>query len=264
VSTSLDTVGPLARAVCDVRSLLAVIAGFDPDDPTSTDRPLALDGADDAKGLHVGVVEALVDDADPAVASCVRSFAEALEALGASLSTVGLPGWVDAADSCGRLIRGEALAVYGEALATRPELLEDGTRRRLALAAELGPADLDCLRHARARWADQIEATFDGVDLLLLPTIPVEAPLADGADTVETTAAVVPYTFVAAFAHVPALSLPCGTTPSGAPVGAQLAAARWKDGLVLRAGAAVQAATDWHRRPVATPGRPGPTRTEPA
>ena len=51
-----------------------------------------------------------------------------------------------------------------------------------------------------------------------------------------------------AFAHVPALSLPCGTSAGGAPVGAQLAAARGRDGLVLRAGTAVQAATDWHRR----------------
>ncbi len=65
----------------------------------------------------------------------------------------------------------------------------------------------------------------------------------------------VPYTFLLSFAHVPALSIPCGVTPGGAPVGAQLAAARWRDGTVLRGGAAVQAETDWHRRgrPPATP-----------
>ena len=71
-----------------------------------------------------------------------------------------------------------------------------------------------------------MEDVLAGVDLLLLPTIPVEAPLAAGADTVETTAAVVPYTFVLAFARVPALSIPCGTTANGAPVGAQLASGR--------------------------------------
>ena len=103
------------------------------------------------------------------------------------------------------------------------------------------------LRDARVRWAERVDEVFDAVDLLLTPTIPVEAPLAAGADTVATTDAVVPYTFVFAFAHVSALSLPCGTTPDGAPVGAQLAAGRGRDGLVLRAGAAVQAATDWHR-----------------
>jgi aspartyl-tRNA(Asn)/glutamyl-tRNA(Gln) amidotransferase subunit A len=248
VSASLDTVGALARAAADVRSLLAAVAGFDPADSTSSRRPLVLDGADDVSGLRVGVLEALVDAARPAVASCLGTFVDALEELGATVSNVELPGWEDAAEACGRLIRGEALAVYGEALANRPELLEEGTRRRLELAADLETGDLDALRRARARWAERVAATFQEVDLLLTPTIPCEAPFADGADTVATTAAIVPYTFVFAFAHVPALSLPCGTSAGGAAVGAQLAAAPWKDGVALRAGAAVQAATDWHRR----------------
>jgi aspartyl-tRNA(Asn)/glutamyl-tRNA(Gln) amidotransferase subunit A len=246
MAASLDTVGPLARAVTDVRSLLAVLAGFDPDDPTSSNRPIALDGVDEVRAMRVGVVEAFLAAADPGVASCVRWLAEVLDDLGASLTEIELPGWEDAVDACSRLIRGEALALYGEALSSRPGLLEEGTRRRLALAADLS-ADLEQLRQAQARWADEVEGRLGGVDLLLTPTIPVDAPLAAGADTVETTNDVVPYTFVFAFARVPALSLPCGTSPGGAPVGAQLAAARGRDGLVLRAGAAVQAATDWHR-----------------
>jgi aspartyl-tRNA(Asn)/glutamyl-tRNA(Gln) amidotransferase subunit A len=247
VAASLDTVGPLARAVTDVRSLLAVLAGFDPDDQASGHRPLALDGVEEMSGMRVGVVEAFLAAADPAVASCVGSLAEVLEELGASLSEVELPGSEDAVDACSRLIRGEALTLYREVLATRAELLEEGTRRRLALGEDLGSADLERLRAARVRWADQVDEVFDTVDLLLTPTIPVDAPLAAGADTVETTNAVVPYTFVFSFAHVPALSLPCGTSAGGAPVGAQLAAARGRDGLALEAGAAVQAATDWHR-----------------
>jgi aspartyl-tRNA(Asn)/glutamyl-tRNA(Gln) amidotransferase subunit A len=255
VSASLDTVGPLARAVTDVHSVLAVL----------TRSARADDGFDEVKGLRVGVVEALLDAAEPGVASCVRAFVEVLEGLGASLSTVDLPGWENAVDACSRLIRGEALAVYREALATRPELLEEGTRRRLATAAELGKAELEALRHARVRWEEELERRFGALDVLLTPTIPVEAPLAEGADTVATTDAVVPYTFVFAFAHVPALSLPCGTSAAGAPVGVQLAAARGRDGLALRAGVAVQAATEWHRRRAAqparlTPGRPGRPR----
>ena len=104
-------------------------------------------------------------------------------------------------------------------MASRPELLEDGTRRRLALAADLErETSRRCATLARVG-RNRSTATFDEVDLLLTPTIPVETPFADGADTVATTAAVVPYTFVFAFAHVPALSLPCGTTAGGAPVG---------------------------------------------
>ncbi len=237
VSTSLDTVGPLARAVTDIASLLAVLAGS-----------ARLSTSAQIEGVRIGVVESLVQASDPGIASCFRAFVDVLDELDTSISTVELPGWEAAVDACSLLIRGEALAVYREALDTRPELLEEGTRRRLALAADLDEAALERLRDAQARWAEDMERSFDGLDLLVTPTIPVEAPLAAGADTVATTDTVVPYTFVFAFAHVPALSLPCGTSAGGAPVGVQLAAACGRDSLVLEMGAAVQDLTNWHRR----------------
>lgn len=247
VSWSLDTVGPLARAVTDVRAVLQVIAGFDPGDPYSIGRPLDLAGDDAVTGLRVGVADALVERSEPAVASRIRAVADVLGGLGASLWRVELPGWEGAAEACGQLIKAEALEVYGTALRAQPELLEEGTRRRLELAADLTDADVGALRQALAQWTSAVERALAEVHLLLLPTIPIEATLADGADTVETTAAVVPYTHLLSFAHVPALSIPCGVTLDGAPVGVQLAGARWQDGRVLRAGAAVQSVTDWHR-----------------
>lgn len=248
VSVSLDTVGPLARSVDDVGLVLAAIAGHDPGDPTSSDRTLDLVRPVEVAGLRVGVVELLVERSDAAVAACVRDVVDVLRGVGAFVSTVELPGWEAAAEACGQLIRAEALALYRDALAESPDLLEEGTRRRLALAEELSDDDVAALGAARAGWAAAMGAALDDVDLLLMPTVPVEAPLARGADTVETTAEVVPYTFLAAFAHLPALSLPCGATPAGAPVGAQLVGAPWQEGLLLAAGAAVQAETDWHRR----------------
>ena len=251
VSRSLDTVGPLARSVADVRAVLEAIAGFDTGDPYSIDRPLDLAGEEGMAGLRVGVVSSLVDRSDAAVASCIHAVADVLGTLGASLSRIDLPGWEAAVEACGQLIKAEALDVYREALAAQPELFEDGTRRRLALAAGLSTADVKTLRFERSRWTRAVEEALAEVDLLLLPTIPVEAPPAYGAATVKTTAAVVPYTHLLSFAHVPALSIPCGVTQAGAPVGAQLAAARWRDALVLRAGTAVQAESDWHRRRMA-------------
>jgi aspartyl-tRNA(Asn)/glutamyl-tRNA(Gln) amidotransferase subunit A len=242
VSVSLDTVGPLARAVTDVAAVLEAIG-------VSGSFPLT--GEDRVTGMRIGVVDSLVERSDPAVASAVRTVAHVLEDLGASLSYAELPGWEAAVEACGKLIKAEGLDIYREALATRPELLEDGTRRRLALAAELTAEDVDELRRERSRWASAVAHAFAGVDILLLPTIPVEAPAVDGADTVATTATVVPYTHLLSFAHVPALSIPCGAPHGAAPVGVQLAAARGRDGLVLRAGAVVQAETDWHRRRVA-------------
>ncbi len=251
VSWSLDTVGPLARAVTDVRAVLRVIVGFDRGDPYSADVRLDLSGADAVDGLRIGVVETLLDGSDPAVAACVREVGSALVELGASLSPVDLPGAERAVEACGHLIKAEALAVYRDALASQPEHLEEGTRRRLALAADLSASDLALIHDELHRWMRTTRVVLDEVDLLLLPTIPVEAPLAAGADTVETTLTVVPHTHLLSLARVPSLSIPCGVTPRGAPVGAMLAAAWWRDGLVLRAGAAIQSVTGWHRsRPV--------------
>ena len=248
VSWSLDTVGPLARAVTDVRAVLRVIAGFDLGDPYSVDVRLDFSGAEPVDRLRVGVVEALLNGSDPAVAACVREVASILAELGVSLSSVDLPGAEQAVEACGHLIKAEALAVYRDALASQPEHLEEGTRRRLALAAELTASDLALVYDELHRWMRTTRGVLDEVDLLLLPTIPAEAPLAAGADTVETTATVVPHTHLLSLARVPSLSIPCGVTPHGAPAGAMLAAAWWRDGLVLRAGAAVQSVTDWHRR----------------
>ena len=248
VSSSLDTVGPLARSVADLRSVLAAVAGHDPRDPTSRQGTLELARADGFS--HVGIAESLVERSDPDVAAGVHDVSDIFCEFGATLVPVELQGWERAVEACGRLIRAEALAVYGEALGSHAELLEEGTRRRLRLAAHVDAAELDTLREERERWTAEVGQMLRTIDVLLLPTIPVRAPLAEGADTVATTAAVVPYTHVLSFAHVPSLSLPCGFDGDGAPMGAQLAAARWRDELVLDAGEAVQSRTRWHlRRP---------------
>jgi aspartyl-tRNA(Asn)/glutamyl-tRNA(Gln) amidotransferase subunit A len=252
VSVSLDTVGPLARSVADVRVLLISVAGFDSRDPASVDHVLDLMVDDTVEGLRVGVLESLVERSDQDIAAGIHAVAILLAERGAHLLRFEIDGWEHAVDACGMLIKAEALDVYREALTETPELLEEGTRQRLSLAAHVDADSLRALRLEQSRFAETVERALSGVDMLLLPTIPVDAPRADGADTVGTTAAVASYTHLLSFAHLPALSIPCGVTSTGAPVGAQLASTRWRDGLVLRAGAAVQAVTDWHRA------RPGP------
>ena len=237
VSRSLDTVGPLARWAHDLSAVLAVLAGRD--DIGDTGAPLA--------APRVGIVAELVDASDPAVATGVREVADVLEELGAKLKHVELPGTTAAAEACGHLIKAEAFAVYRDALATQPHLFEEGTRRRLALG-DLGRGEIALAQRELQIWTRTVRTVFEHVDLLLLPTTPIETPTADGADTVATTAAVVPYTHALSLAQIPSLSLPCAVAPSGAPIGAQLAGAPGADGLVLRAAAAIQSVTDWHRR----------------
>ncbi len=250
VSRSLDTVGPLARSARDLSAVLAVLAG----------REHQYDEAAGAAGLRIGLAEELLDASDPAVAAPARELAAVLADLGARLESLELPGVADAAEACGRLIKAEALAVYRDALSQQPDLLEEGTRRRLALG-ELSSAELVEARRLAQAWKGTLRGVFLRFDLVLLPTIPVETPAAEGADTIATTAAVVPYTHALSLAGTPSVSLPCGMTPSGAPVGAQLAGAWGADKLVLRASGAIQSVSDWHLRRAEEPQPAGSTLT---
>jgi aspartyl-tRNA(Asn)/glutamyl-tRNA(Gln) amidotransferase subunit A len=250
VSPSLDTVGPIARSARDLAAVLAVLGELDDIEAGVT-------------GLRVGLVDELVDQCDPTVDAAVREVADVLADLGARLERLDLSGLTSAAEACGRLIKAEAFVLYRDVLAMQPHLLEEGTRRRLALG-DLSPGEIGRARRELRIWSRRMEQIFERVDLVLLPTIPIQTPAADGADTVDTTTAVVPYTHALSLARCPSMSLPCTPTPSGVPVGAQLAGPRGADGLVLRAAEAVQSVTDWHhRRPAERPHVAGSTRTTP-
>lgn len=93
-----------------------------------------------------------------------------------------------------------------------------------------------------------MRGVFSQVDLLLSPTSPLAAPLIeDGANLLEATKAVTRNTYAGALASLPGLSVPCGFTPDGLPIGLQLEAAWWHEPLLLRAGVAFQQDTDFHR-----------------
>jgi aspartyl-tRNA(Asn)/glutamyl-tRNA(Gln) amidotransferase subunit A len=254
VARSLDTVGPLARSVLDVASVFHAIAGHDPCDPWSVELPppSAEVGAD-VSGLRIGLPRPFFFEAlDTEVEAAARAAANALRDLGAIVVDVELPGGAEAAEVCGVLVKAEALALHERELRERPELFEEGTRRRLALAEDLRASDLVRLSERAAEWRAAVRRAFAGVDLMLTPTTPAPAP-ATG-EVVTTTAAVVPFTHAISLARTPALSLPCGVTADGLPVGAQLVAAPGRDDLVLRVGAAYQSATGWHHlRPPARP-----------
>ena len=236
VSPSLDTVGPLARWAHDLSAVLAVLAGLD--DMGDTGARLT--------ALRVGLVAELVDASDPTVATAVRRSPVCW-----TTSARGWSAWTCRARPPRRR-RVEADQGRGARRLPRrprkqPHLFEEGTaptpgaRRRGWRRDRTGP-------DGAQTWTRTVGEVFERFDLLLLPTIPVETPTADGAETVATTAAVVPYTHALSLAQIPSLSLPCAPRPSGAPIGAQLAGAPGADGLVLRAAAAIQSVTDWHRR----------------
>ena len=262
VAWSMDAPGPLTRSVEDAALLLSVIAGPDGRDPWLRAAPVdpRADLERGAGGLSVGVVTTLVDSADTegAVREAVRRAAEALRGLGARVEDVALPLLPVAGAVFMALADGEAAAWHHRTLRARGWDYGAGTRRRL-LTAALVPATL-AQQAARARAAirTQVWETLARFDVLLAPTAPTAAPaIASGQAPIASRGEAGrrffnrrSYTTPASLAGAPALSLPCGFTAGGLPIGLQLIGRRFDEATLLRAGRAYERSAAWvGRRP---------------
>ena len=251
---SLDHVGPLTRCVRDAALVLNAIAGRDRRDPTSSRRPMVdyVPGEGcSIRGLRIGVPENFFfERLDPDVESSVRGAIALAESLGAHIKQVRLPD-VAALNAVARMILlAEASAVMEPFLAEPfpagrtlfgPDVLALLDQGRLVPATDYINAQR--LRRKMRREFDQL---WTQVDCLAAPTTPNTAPRI-GATTVRlgevdedvrlaTTRLV---RGINALGY-PALSLPCGLSGAGLPVGLQLIGAPFAEGLLLRAGAALE------------------------
>jgi aspartyl-tRNA(Asn)/glutamyl-tRNA(Gln) amidotransferase subunit A len=268
-ASSLDQIGPLARNVDDAALLLEAIAGHDPRDATSARRAVAdlrADGTID--GLRVGIPrEFFGDGLDPDVAAAVERAKSLLVEHGARAIDVSLPlarhaiavyYIVAPSEASSNLARydgvryglradDEASSSVDEMLAsTRGEGFGREVKRRILLGTfSLSSGYYDAYygraQKVRAAMRRELEEVFSRVDLLLTPTTPtaafrlgdkVEDPLAMYLSDVLTV--------TASLCGVPALSLPCGRTPAGLPVGLQLMAPRFGEETLLRAARAYE------------------------
>jgi aspartyl-tRNA(Asn)/glutamyl-tRNA(Gln) amidotransferase subunit A len=251
ITWTLDTVGPMARSVADLAALLEVLAGYDPGDPFSVAAPTEpyRDAVGkDVDGLRIGVPRGFFfDDVDEDIVRLVDTAAEVLAAAGASVGEVDLPGADEAVEAATTMIRAEALGIHGPRLAVEPDRFGADARRRLLLGESVTGVQYGEARQQARLWRRRVTTLFGQVDVLLTPSTGTTAPPAD-AEMIETTRRLVRLTYGWSLAGLPALSIPCGFSDDGLPVGLQLAAAPLQEATVLRAGAAYQQITDWHRR----------------
>jgi aspartyl-tRNA(Asn)/glutamyl-tRNA(Gln) amidotransferase subunit A len=252
VSASLDTVGPMARSIRDVAALHAVLRGYDRADPWAIEGPAATapTGLDEgADGLRIGVAGGFFEeDVEPDVTRLVRAAADRFAELGAAVEDVVVDGVAEAVETSNLLIRAEALSVHLDRLEREPDSFGEDVRRRLELGRHVTGVDAARAVATMRRWRVRMLELFDGLDLVLLPTTPGTAPLVADSEMIATTARLTRFTYPWSLAWLPACSVPCGIDGRGLPVGVQLVGAPWRDDMVLRAAAAYQDATDWHRR----------------
>ena len=261
-SWSLDHVGPLTRTVRDNARMLSVIAGHDPDDSTTSEKPVPdyealLDGG--VAGLRIGL--ALPTDGlaplDPQIGAAIQAAADALGRLGAKVSTVILPDFTALYRAAEVMVKCEAAAMHRPWMEKTPELYANQGRTRME-AVFFIPATqyIDALRLRSHFVKEFLSSAMDGVDAVLLPAIPFPLPTIEETDT-ETKGGPAVLKMVAGFTGltrpfntlgIPALSVPCGFDTNGAPIGMQLVGRPFDEAMLYRIGHAYQGATDFHTR----------------
>ena len=255
---SLDHPGPMTRTVEDAALAMNAIAGHDPRDPASAradipDYAAGLTG--DIRGLRVGVPKEYFEaPVDPQVERAVRTAIDVLGGLGAVVTEVSFPMFTQSDPISTAIIMAEAAAYYRDLLATDADRIYPPVRLRLEAGLFISAADYLRAQQARSMFNDQAHRLLEQVDLLAGPTEPVTAPklLANrvqaGGRTVGTVTALTQYTRAYNITGFPAVSVPCGFSESGLPIGLQLAGRPFDDGTVLRAAHAYEQAADWGQR----------------
>jgi aspartyl-tRNA(Asn)/glutamyl-tRNA(Gln) amidotransferase subunit A len=266
LTVTTDHIGPMTRTVADAALMLDAMAGHDPRDPFSRDRPLpryreAL-GATDLRGVRIGVpTNFFFDVADPEVMAGVRAAIGELERLGATTSEVAIPDLVEMMETRVGL-GGEGLAFVTPYLRAHPELFSPELRQRLYANYFILAGDYARTNRVRRLAQERFAAVFRQVDLLAapgtaVPAWPIEAAAVAAHDrrTGEATeqppsSILLRTTAPANVTGLPAVTVPCGFTSGGLPIGLQLVARPFEEPRILAAAQAYEQATDWHlRRP---------------
>ena len=252
LSTSLDHVGPIGRTVEDVAVIFAAIAGYDPADKASVDAPIedfvvALENS--FRPLRVGLPKKFFfEDLDPEVASAINHAVSGLAAMGAEIREIEL--MVPTAQT---LQSAEAYAFHAEYVARNPELYQPETLRRIRTGQNVSPeAVLECHRELERARRD-IASAFADVDLLVTPTTPIAPPkiaeLKQNPDLLRPRELLLlRNTRPINVWGLPAISLPCGFTDAGLPIGLQIIGPHWAEARVLQVARAYEQATAWHKR----------------
>ena len=270
-ASSLDRVGPFAANVRDAATLLGVIAGYDPKDATSSAAPVpdfAAESDRPVEGLRIGVpAEYFAEGLDAEVRTAIESGIAALQAAGCAVKPVSLPltryavpvyYLIATAEASANLARFDGVR-YGyrspasETLSamyshSRDEGFGAEVKRRImlgtyALSAGYYDAYYGKAQQVRRLLAEEFLRAFADVDAIVTPTAPTPA-FKLGEKTGDPLAMYLAdiYTVTASLAGICGVTVPCGATQAGLPVGMQVLAAHLNEGTAFRVARAVEAA----------------------
>jgi len=252
LSWTLDHAGPMARTVRDVALLYATIAGHDALDPGSVDiaaeDPLAAIEAG-ARGMRIGLPRAhFFERSDDEVATLVRAAIATLEREGATVEECTFPPSDLLLETQRTILATDAAAYHAEHLRDRADDIGADVLARLRVGQDVSGAQYALARRRRDEIRREVLTLFARYDVLATPATAIVAPLAEGADALAAAARLTATTSPFNLTGLPAISVPCGYTTGGLPVGLQIAGGPWREATVLRVARAYERATSWGTR----------------
>ncbi|WP_456430885.1 Asp-tRNA(Asn)/Glu-tRNA(Gln) amidotransferase subunit GatA [Thermosulfuriphilus sp.] len=275
-ASSLDQIGPMTKDVTDCALLLSVIAGYDPRDSTSAPRPVpdyqkALKV--ELKGLRIGVPrEYFISGIDPEVEKAVKEALALFEQEGAHLVEISLPHSeyavaayyiIAPAEASSNLARYDGVKYgfraqeYRDLLSmykkTRSEGFGPEVKRRIMLgtyALSAGYYDAFYLKASRVRTliVEDFQRAFEGCDVIATPVAPTPAfGLGEKLDDPLQMYLSDVFTIATNLAGIPGISIPCGFSREGLPIGLQLMAPHFEEERLLKVAYSFEQLTDYHR-----------------
>ena len=259
-SWSMDTVGPISRSVEDAAITIQAIAGHDPKDPYTWDAPVpdyrqALTG--DIRGLKLGVVQERMDspNLDPEFREAVAKAIGVLGELGASAEDVSIPLAPNAGALTMTILSVEWSNLHRPVFEPHIDYLDHNNKIRFLTGSIIPAQAYYKVQKLRAVLRRQILDALDKVDVLVLPTGPVTAPPVESVPGIQSKehaltglAGRISFTGPFNLAGTPALSVPCGFSRAGMPMGLQIVGRPFAEELVLKVAHAYEQNTDWHNR----------------
>jgi aspartyl-tRNA(Asn)/glutamyl-tRNA(Gln) amidotransferase subunit A len=250
LSWNLDHAGPITRNVEDAAYLLQVIAGHDPLDPASHPA-MTVDTMEYLEDPIKGWKAALADgdyftDIEPDILLAVNAAADVFTDLGVQVKRVSFPEARQAARANGLMTTSDAAAFHKARMDEHPERFGEDVLRRLRAGAALTSSEYSLVRREQSILRLHFERFFADWDLLITPTTPVAAPSIEGPDAVEQAPLLTRFTAPFNLTGLPAISIPCGFTSQGLPIGLQLVTKPWNEARLLQAAYAYQRTTGWN------------------
>jgi len=255
---SLDHPGPMARCVADLAIAMNVLAGSDGRDLSTPAIPVpdytkGLSGS--LKGIHIGIPDSYYfDRLEPEVRTVVLKAIQELKGLGATVKKISIPLLPEASIAAFIILLAEGAATLEKWQRTRAKDLGDDVRSRLNLGGAVMAAQYLKAQAVRRRVREEFSRVFQKVDVIVTPQLPITAPKLNqgsvswGRKTEAVPSALTRFTRIYNLVGIPSLSIPCGFSKAGLPIGLQIAGKPFDEATVLKVGHAYESNTPWKDR----------------